>query len=101
MQPVIGKIEQLTNRPSPPSGGSGVPNKPCFDLSKLDEAQQKADKLKATLLEIQELSKTILDDLFTTIEKTFEKTWEYQNKRHEEIKHEITANQERIRKWRS
>ena len=64
MQPIIGKIEQLTTRPSPPSGGSGVPDKPCFDLSKLDEAQQKADKLKATLLEIQELSKTILDDFF-------------------------------------
>lgn len=53
MQPIIGKIEQLTH--TPPQGGSGVPNKPCFDLSKLDEAQQKADKLKATLLEVQEL----------------------------------------------
>jgi|GEM_PF-7131353 len=57
MQPIIGKIEQLTNRPSPPSGGSGVPDKPCLDF------------------------------------------WDYHSKRHEEIKHEIEANQERIRKW--
>lgn len=63
MQPIIGKIEQLMNRPKPPSGGSGVPDKPCFDLAKLDEAQQKADKLKATLLEIQKLS----DNIATTL----------------------------------
>lgn len=63
MQPIIGKIEQLTNRPSPPSGGSGVPDKPCFDLAKLDKAQQKADKFKATLLEIQQLS----DNIATTL----------------------------------
>ena len=88
MQPIIGRIEQLTNRTSPPSGGSGVPDKPYFDLSKLDEAQQKADKLKATLLEIQELTanlnmsaellidlkiadakKQILDEITNAVEK--------------------------------
>ena len=57
MQPVIDTVSKLT--PSPPSGGSGVPNNPCFDLSKLDVAQQKAAKLKATLLEIQQLSDNI------------------------------------------
>lgn len=49
-------------RPSPPTGGSGVPSKfgdvvipIALDISILDLAQQKADKLKATLLEVQEL----------------------------------------------
>lgn len=54
---------QTTDRPRPPQGGSGVPNKSfgevvapfVLDISQLDEAQKKADKLKATLLEVQEL----------------------------------------------
>lgn len=63
MQPIVGRINQLTDRPRPPQGGSGVPD-PQFgevviplalDISQLDEAQKKADKLKATLLEVQEL----------------------------------------------
>lgn len=98
MQPVIDTVSKLT--PSPPSGGSGVPDKPCFDLSKLDVAQQKADKLKATLLDIQELSKTILDDLFTTIEKSFEKTWEYRNKLRNESKFQFDVDNARIRRYR-
>lgn len=60
MQPIIGKIEQLTH--TPPQGGSSVPSQfgdvvipLALDISKLDEAQQKADKLKATLLEVNEL----------------------------------------------
>lgn len=60
MQPIVGRINQLTDRPS--QGGSGVPAQfgevvipLALDISQLDEAQKKADKLKATLLEVQEL----------------------------------------------
>ena len=56
MQPIIGRIEQLTTRPSPPIGGSGVPSTPNNLIRSLDEAQAKADKLKNTLLEIQKLT---------------------------------------------
>ena len=59
---VMGRIEQLTDRPCPPTGGSGVPAPRDkikitveLDTTQLDEAQQKADKLKATLLEVNEL----------------------------------------------
>ena len=61
MQPIVGRIEQLTTRPSPPTGGSGVPNKmpdkiviPIeLDTTKLDIALAKAEKLKAILSELQ------------------------------------------------
>ena len=59
---VMGRIEQLTDSYCPPNDGSGVtaPRDKIkitveLDTTQLDEAQQKADKLKATLLEVQEL----------------------------------------------
>ena len=106
MQPIIGKIEQLT--PSPPTGGSGVPDKPkeitiplSLDLNKLDEAQQKADKLKATLLEVQELIQNtkVPADIFANIEKSVEEFLKSQNKRQEDFKRRIEQDALRVKRW--
>lgn len=49
MDAIIGRINQLTHEGTMPA------NKIAIDTSALDDAQKKADKLKATLLEVQEL----------------------------------------------
>ena len=53
-------------RPNPPTGGSGVPNKPVIlstniiDISVIDKAQLKVDKLLASLLKVQKLLQQII-----------------------------------------
>jgi len=50
---IIGRINQLTHEGTMPANKIKVPIN--LDTSALDDAQKKADKLKATLLEVQEL----------------------------------------------
>lgn len=100
MQPIVGRINQLTDRPSPPTGGSGVPAQfggaitPfALDTSQLDEAQKKADKLKATLLEVQELIRKtnveginlgdkIINGVTKEINRAIEYSWLVSGKHH-------------------
>lgn len=59
MQPIIGKIEQLTERPCPPTGGSGVSSNSkisvpiLLDTTALDEVQRSINKIQKNLLDIQ------------------------------------------------
>ena len=56
METIIGRIEQLTHERTSiaiPASKITIPLEP--DTTALDEAQKKADKLKVTLLEVQEL----------------------------------------------
>lgn len=51
MDAIIGRINQLTHEGTMPANKIKI----AIDTSAIDDAQQKADKLKATLLEVQEL----------------------------------------------
>lgn len=51
MDAIIGRINQLTHEGTMPANKIKI----AIDTSALDDAQKKADKLKATLLEVQEL----------------------------------------------
>ena len=67
MQPTIGRTGQLTRRPCPPTGGSGVPSPPnkitapiLIDTTELDEAIRRAEillrqseRIKANLSEVK------------------------------------------------
>lgn len=53
MDAIIGRINQLTHGDAMPANKISVPIN--LDTSALDNAQKKADKLKATLPEVQEL----------------------------------------------
>lgn len=62
----MNKIITKKTRPNPPTGGSGVPNKPVvlstsiIDTSAIDKVQLKVDKLLASLLKVQELLQQII-----------------------------------------
>lgn len=69
MQPTIGRIEKLTTRPCPPTGGSGVPSPTdkiiapiLIDTTELNEAIRRAEillrqseRIKANLSEVKEI----------------------------------------------